>query len=92
MLPDSDIRVLIADDNINIQETIDDGTIWTAINTGTGFNVNAITRLPQNVQESVFGNDSGATDNIDYSPNSGADMEDFSTGFPTEDATGVIVN
>ena len=90
--PDSDTRVLIADDNIDIQETIDDGTTWTAINSGTGFNVNAVARLPQNVQESVFGNDSGATDNIDYSPNSGGDMEDFSTGFPTEDATRVIVN
>lgn len=90
--PDSDIRVLIADDNVNVQQTLDDGNTWTAINTGTGFNVNAIARLPQNVQESVFGNDSGATDNVNFSVNSGADMEDFSTGFPTEDATGVIVN
>ena len=90
--PDSDTRVLIADDNIDIQETIDGGTVWTAINSGTGFNVNAIARLPQNVQESVFGNDANATDNIDYSPNSGGDMEDFSTGFPTEDTTRVIVN
>lgn len=90
--PDSDIRVLIADDNIDVQETLDDGTTWTAINSGTGFNVNAIARLDKNVQESVFGNDAGANDNIDFSPNSGGDMEDFSAGFPTEDATRVIVN
>lgn len=90
--PDSDDRVLIADNNDTIQETENSGTDWTEINAATGFTTNAIDRLNINVEESVFGNDSGATDNVNYSPNSGDDMEDFSTGFPTEDATGIIVN
>lgn len=92
--PDSDDRVLIADDNVNIEETIDSGAIWTNRNTTTGFNVNAIARLDINPQESVFGNDASATDNIDYSVNSSVDMEDFTTGdFPTDkDVTSVIVN
>ncbi len=92
--PDSDDRVLIADDNVNIEETIDSGDNWTNRNTTTGFNVNAIARLDINVQETVFGNDASATDNIDYSVNSGVDMEDFTTGdFPIDkDVTSVIVN
>ncbi len=90
--PDSDDRLILADNNDTIQETENSGTDWTQINAATGFTTNAIARLNINVEESVFGNDSGATDNINYSPNSGDDMEDFSTGFPTEDATGIIVN
>lgn len=92
--PGSDDRVLIADDNVNIEETLDSGTIWTNINTATGFNVNAIARLDINVEEVIFGNDASASDNIDYSVNSGVDMEDFTTGdFPTDaDVTSVIVN
>lgn len=92
--PDSDNRILVADETIEIQETINGGTTWTQINSSAGFNVNDIARLGVNVQESVFGNDLGATDAIDYSVNSGADMEDFTTGdFPTDvDVTGVIVN
>ncbi len=92
--PDSDDRVLIADDNVNIEETIDSGANWTNINTTTGFNVNTIARLDINIEEVVFGNDAGVSDNIDYSINSGGDMEDFTTGdFPTiDDVLSVIVN
>ena len=92
--PDSDNRVLIADDNVNIEETIDSGAVWINRNTTTGFNVNAIARLGINPQETIFGNDANATDNIDSSVNSGVNMEDFTTGdFPTDaDVTSVIVN
>ena len=92
--PDSDNRVLIADDNVNIEETIDSGAVWINRNTTTGFNINAIARLDINPQETVFGNDANATDNIDSSVNSGVNMEDFTTGdFPTDaDVTSVIVN
>ncbi len=93
--PDSDERVLISDvTNDDIQETIDDGDNWTQINASVGFDINAIARLDTNVQETVFGNDLSATDNIDYSVNSGDDMEDFTTGdFPiVSDVTSVIVN
>jgi hypothetical protein len=92
--PDSDERCLVADITIEIQETIDDGAIWIQHNASTGFNINAVARLGKNVQESVFGNDAGGgTDNIDYTINSGADMEDFTTGvFPNADVTRVIVS
>ncbi len=95
MGPDSDKRVLISDvTNDDIQETIDDGANWTQINSAVGFNINAIARLDRNVQETVFGNDLSATDNIDYSVNSGDDMEDYTTGdFPiVSDVTSVTVN
>ncbi len=92
--PDSDDRVLIADTSVNIEETIDSGVNWTNKNTATGFNVNAIARLDINAQETIFGNDASVTNNIDYSVNSGVNMEDFTTGdFPTiSDVTTVIVN
>lgn len=92
--PDSDDRVLIAESSIGFRviETIDSGANWTVINSSSGLDANAIGRLSTNVQEVVFGNDASATDNINYSVNSGADEEDYSTGFPTQDATGVIVN
>ncbi len=93
--PDSDKRVLISDvTNDDIQETIDDGSSWTQINSAVGFDINAIARLDKNVQETVFGNDNAANDVIDYSVNSGDDMKDFTTGdFPTaSDVTSVIVN
>ena len=91
--PDSDDRVLLADDNVNIEETVDGGTTWTTINTGVGFAINAIARLATDVKEAVFGNASSVTNNIDYSLDSGANMEDFTTGvFPTDDVKSVIVN
>jgi len=93
--PDSDERVLISDvTNDDIQETTNDGSSWTQINSSVGFDINVIARLGVNVEEAIFGNDASATDNIDYSINSGDDMEDFTTGdFPTvDDVTSVIVN
>jgi hypothetical protein len=93
--PDSDKRVLISDvTNDDIQETLDDGSNWTQINGSVGFDINAIARLGENVQEAVFGNDAAANDVIDYSVNSGDDMEDYTTGdFPTaNNVTSVIVN
>ncbi len=91
--PDSDNRVLLADNNVNIEETVDGGTNWATINTGVGFTINAIARLATDIKEAVFGNASSVTDNIDYSLDSGANMEDFTTGvFPTDDVKSVIVN
>jgi hypothetical protein len=90
--PDSDERVLIADDNIDIYETIDDGTIWTLINNNIGFQPLVIERLDKNVQESVFGNSGNTTNNVNYSVNSGADLEDITSGFDKEtDITGLEV-
>lgn len=92
--PDSDERILLFDEtNGDILETIDDGGTWVTINTGITPEVNAIGRLGENVQESVFGNAGAASDSIDYSVNSGASLEDYQTGvYPNADATGVIVN
>ncbi len=47
-----------------------------------------------NIQETIFGNDANVTDNIDYSVNSGVNIEDFTTGdFPADKGvTSVIVN
>ncbi len=91
--PDSDDRVLLVDDNVNIEETVDGGTNWTTINAAVGFTINAIARLATDVKEAVFGNASSVTNNIDYSLDSGENMEDFTTGvFPTDDVNNVIVN
>jgi hypothetical protein len=94
MGPDSDERILVFDEtNGDILETNDDGASWTAINAAVTPEVNAIARLGENVQESVFGNDGGANNSINYSVNSGGNLEDFQTGvFPNENVTRVIVN
>ncbi len=45
------------------------------------------------MEETVFGNDGGVSNSINYSVNSGDDLEDFQTGvYPNENATRVIVN
>lgn len=94
--PDNDSRVLLIDDdtiNVAVQETTDDGANWTQRRADTGFDVLDIARLGINVQECVFGNVADVNDNIDYSPNSGIDMEDYTTGnFPEQDVNKVIVN
>jgi len=92
--PDTDKRLLVFDEtNGDILETIDNGATWTTINASVTPEINAIDRLPQNVQESVFGNGGGASDSINYSVNSGDDLEDFQTGvYPNANATGIIVN
>ncbi len=91
--PDSDDRVLIVTNDVDIEETIDNGVTWTNINAGVAFNVNAIARLAISPEEIIFGNDAGAVDNIDYSIDSGGTFEDLTTGvFPTENVKRIIVN
>lgn len=92
--PNDDETIIVFDEtNGDILETIDDGATWITINASVSPEINAIARLDVNPEESVFGNVGGATDSIDYSVNSGADLEDFQTGvFPNADVTGVIVN
>jgi hypothetical protein len=94
MGPDSDDKILLFDeDNGDILETKNDGESWTTINSAVTPEVNAIARLGRNVEESVFGNDGGANDSINYSVNSGDDLEDYQTGvYPNANATKVIVN
>ncbi len=92
--PDSDNRVLVSDvTNDDIQQTIDGGTVWTAINSAVGFDIVSMARLDRNVQEMVLGAKSAATLNINYTVNSGDDTEDIGTSpFPESDVNGVIVN
>jgi hypothetical protein len=92
--PDSDDKVLLFDEtNGVIIETKNDGGIWTIVNAAVTPEINAIARLGENVEESVFGNDGGASNSINYSVNSGDDLEDFQTGvYPNANATRVIVN
>jgi hypothetical protein len=94
MGPDSDERILVFDEtNGDILETRDDGASWDSINASVTPEINAIARLGENVQESVFGNDGAANDSVNYSVNSGDDLEDFQTGvYPNANATRVIVN
>jgi adhesin HecA-like repeat protein len=94
MGPDNDNRILVFDeDNGDILETNDGGQTWTSINTSVTPEINSIARLGKNVQESVFGNDGGVSNSINYSVNSGDDLEDFQTGvYPNANATKVIVN
>jgi hypothetical protein len=92
--PSDDTRVLIFDEsNGDILETIDDGVTWNTINASVSPEINAIARFDNNPQETVSGNQGGATDSINYSVNSGANLEDFQTGvYPNADATKVIAN
>lgn len=92
--PDTDDRVIIFDgDNGDIIETVDDGTTWTAINAAVTPLVNTIARFVENLTEVVFGNQGAANNSINYSPNSGANLEDYQTGvYPADDATKVIAN
>jgi hypothetical protein len=94
MGPDSDDKILLFDEtNGDILETRDDGASWISINAAVTPEVNAIARLGKNVQESVFGNQGAANDSINYSVNSGDDLEDFQTGvYPNANATRVIIN
>jgi hypothetical protein len=94
MGPDNDEKLLVFDEtNGDILETVDDGTSWDTINASVTPEINAIGRLGENVEESVFGNDGGVSNSINYSVNSGDDLEDFQTGvYPNANATRVIVN
>jgi hypothetical protein len=91
--PGDDERLLVFDgDNGDILETTDDGETWTTINAAVSPLINSIARLSVDLQESIFGNEGDATDSINYSPNSGANLEDYQTGvYPNADATKVQV-
>jgi hypothetical protein len=94
MGPQNDDRLMVFDEtNGDILETRDDGLTWQNINAAVTPEVNAIARLGTNSQESVFGNDGAANNSINYSINSGADLEDYQTGvYPNQNATRVIIN
>jgi hypothetical protein len=89
--PDSDDKIMVVDANEDIHESTDNGATWTTHNSAVGLSTLALARLGKNTQEIVLGNEGSATDNVDYSPNSGVNLEDFSSGFPEQDVTGVIV-
>ena len=90
--PDSDDRVLLVDSDDDILETIDDGETWTNLASGITPVPLALARLDKNIQETVFGNQGDTTDNINYSINSGIDLEDYTSGFDKErDITGLEV-
>jgi hypothetical protein len=92
MGPDSDDKILLFDeDNGDILETRDSGASWTTVNASVTPEINSIARLGENVQESVFGNAGAANDNVDYSVNSGDDLEDFNLPV-NENVTRVIAN
>lgn len=92
--PDSDNRIILFDgDNGDIIESIDGGESWTTINAAVSPLINSIARFAQNPPEIVAGNEGDVTDSIDYSPNSGANLEDYQTGvYPATDGTKVIAN
>lgn len=97
--PDSDERVIVAAETsgsiglVNIFETVDGGDNWSEKNAGLSSpaSVRAIGRFPTSPEELVLGNANAAADRSDYSPNSGADLDDITSGTPAADATGVIV-
>jgi hypothetical protein len=92
MGPDSDLKLLVFDEtNGDILETINNGETWTSINASVTPEINAIARLGENTQETVFGNDGAANDNLNYSVNSGDDLEDFNLPV-NQNVTKVIVN
>jgi hypothetical protein len=90
--PLSDDMVMVFDeDNGDIIQTTDDGDTWTTINAAVTPLVNTIARNAVNLGECVFGNDGAATHSIDYTINSGVDLEDYQVGvYPNADATKVI--
>jgi hypothetical protein len=92
--PDSDERVLIFDSaDGEISETIDDGVSWSQKKTGLGYDCFSIDRLDINPEECVFGNQASATNLVNYSPNTGQNLEDYTPALPiTQDVIGVIVN
>jgi hypothetical protein len=92
MGPDSDLKLLVFDEtNGDILETINNGETWTSINASVTPEINAIARLGENTQETIFGNDGAVNDNINYSINSGDDLEDFNLPV-NQNVTRVIVN
>jgi hypothetical protein len=90
--PDVDTKVIVNNNDTQTLETTDNGATWTVITT-ENIEALSIDRLAKNTQETVFGNFGDVNNSINYSINSGADIEDFQTGvFPNENVTGVIAN
>lgn len=91
--PGNDERVLLFDgDNGDIIETLDDGVSWTDINTAVTQLINSLPRFDVNLQEIVAANQGAANNSINYSPNTGVDLEDYQTGvYPNANATKAIV-
>jgi hypothetical protein len=92
--PSDDIRVLVFDgDNGDIIETLDDGATWTTTNAAVTPLINSLARFDQNPEEIVAANEGAANNSIDYSPNTGAQLEDYQTGvYPATDATKVATS
>ncbi len=90
--PLSDTTLLVMDgDNGDILETVNDGAAWTTINASVTPLVNSISRFDVNIEETAFVNQGGASNSVNYSINSGANLEDFQTGvYPNADGTKVI--
>jgi hypothetical protein len=91
--PSDDDRVLVFDgDNGDILETLNDGETWSTINAAVTPLMNSIARFSLDLQEIAAGNQGGVSDSINYSPNSGANLEDYQTGvYPNADATKIRV-
>lgn len=92
--PDSDDRVIVADTSVDIFETINSGDSWVTRNAASGIPApTAMDRLDINVQEMVIATEEGSPNNINYTVNSGTDLEDIEDGtLSEEEITGVIVN
>jgi hypothetical protein len=92
MGPNDDNRIMVFDEtNGSILETINNGEAWTTINAAVTPEINDIARLGENIQETVAGNEGAANDNVDFSVNSGANLEDLVLPV-NQNVTKVIVN
>lgn len=80
--PNDDIRVYVSDSNQVYLETIDDGVTWIIRNNvDVIFDAAVIARLDTSLEEMVFGNEysAGNLHNVDFTPNSGINLEDIAT-------------
>ncbi len=91
--PHNDDRVIVFDEsNGDLIETVDDGASWTTINAAVTPEINTMARFDLNPEEMAIVNDAGASNSINYTVNSGANLEDFQTGvYPNVKGTGVLV-
>lgn len=92
--PKDDNRVYVSDSNAVYTETLDDGVTWDIRNNTTViFDAAAIARLDVDLEEMVFANEYSAGDlhNIDFSPNSGIQLEDVVTTQIAASAVGLVV-
>lgn len=92
--PNDSTRVYVSDGNATYTETLDDGVTWNIRNNTTViFDASAIARLDVDLEEMVFANEYSAGDlhNIDFSPNSGIQLEDVVTTQIAASAVGLVV-